>query len=55
MTLAALIAAYHEPDEPGGGLRATLPLTGATWDVNDETGQVTPDERAAERARNCRL
>jgi hypothetical protein len=32
-----------------------LPLTGATWTVNDETGQVTPDERAAERARTCRL
>ena len=30
MTLAALIAAYHESDEPGGGLRATLPLTGRT-------------------------
>lgn len=30
MTLAALIAAYHEADEPGGGLRATLPLAGRT-------------------------
>jgi hypothetical protein len=30
MTLAALIAAYHESDEPGGGLRATLPLAGRT-------------------------
>ncbi len=30
MTLAALIAAYHELDEPGGGLRATLPLAGRT-------------------------
>jgi hypothetical protein len=28
--LAALIAAYHEADEPGGGLRATLPLAGRT-------------------------
>jgi hypothetical protein len=28
LTLAALIAAYHESDEPGGGLRATLPLAG---------------------------
>lgn len=32
-----------------------LPLTGATWTVNDETGEVTPDERAAERARTCRF
>jgi hypothetical protein len=30
LTLAALIAAYHEADEPGGGLRATLPLAGRT-------------------------
>ena len=30
MTLAALIAAYHEVDDPGGGLRATLPLAGRT-------------------------
>lgn len=30
MTLAALIAAYHEADEPGGELRATLPLAGRT-------------------------
>lgn len=30
MTLAALIAAYHESDEPEGGLRATLPLAGRT-------------------------
>ena len=30
MPLAALIAAYHESDEPGGGLRATLPLAGGT-------------------------
>jgi len=30
MTLAALIAAYHEADEPGGRLRATLPLAGRT-------------------------
>lgn len=29
-TLAALIAAYHEADEPGGGLRATLSLAGRT-------------------------
>ena len=28
MTLAALIAAYHESDEPGGGLRATVQLAG---------------------------
>jgi hypothetical protein len=28
LSLAALIAAYHEADEPGGGLRATLPLAG---------------------------
>jgi hypothetical protein len=28
--LAALIAAYHESDEPGGRLRATLPLAGRT-------------------------
>lgn len=33
----------------------TLPLSRATWRVNDETGAVTPDERAAERARNCRF
>jgi hypothetical protein len=32
-----------------------LPLTGATWNVDDNTGAVTPDERAADRARNCRL
>ena len=32
-----------------------LPLTGASWKVDDETGAVTPDERAAERARTCRL
>ena len=32
-----------------------LPLTGATWKVDDTTGEVTPDERAAERARTCRL
>lgn len=32
-----------------------LPLTGASWTVNDDTGAVTPDERAAERARTCRL
>jgi hypothetical protein len=32
-----------------------LPLTGATWTVNDESGAVTPDERAAERARTCRI
>jgi len=31
-----------------------LPLTGATWRVNDDTGTVTPDERAAERVRTCR-
>lgn len=30
MTLAALICAYHESDEPGGPLRATLPLAGRT-------------------------
>lgn len=30
MALAALIAAYHEADEAGGGLRATLPLAGRT-------------------------
>jgi hypothetical protein len=28
--LAALICAYHEADEPGGALRATLPLAGRT-------------------------
>ena len=32
-----------------------LPLTGSTWKVDDETGAVTPDERAAERARTCRV
>lgn len=32
-----------------------LPITGATWKVDDESGAVTPDERAAERARTCRL
>ena len=32
-----------------------LPLTGTSWKVDDETGAVTPDERAAERARTCRL
>jgi hypothetical protein len=30
LTLAALIAAYHEADDPGGGLRATLPIAGRT-------------------------
>lgn len=30
MTLAALIAAYHEADDAGGGLRATLPVAGRT-------------------------
>lgn len=30
MTLAALICAYQESDEPGDGLRATLPLAGRT-------------------------
>lgn len=30
MTLAALIAAYHEADDSGGGLRATLPVAGRT-------------------------
>jgi hypothetical protein len=30
VTLAALISAYHEADEPGGALRATLPLAGRT-------------------------
>jgi len=30
VTLAALIAAYHEAEEPGGGLRATLSLAGRT-------------------------
>ena len=30
MTLAALIAAYHEADDNGGGLRATLPIAGRT-------------------------
>jgi hypothetical protein len=30
LSLAALIAAYHEADEPGGGLRAMLPLAGRT-------------------------
>jgi hypothetical protein len=30
VTLAALIAAYHEADDAGGGLRATLPIAGRT-------------------------
>ena len=30
MTLAALIAAYHEADDAGGGLRATLQVAGRT-------------------------
>lgn len=30
MTLVALIAAYHEADDAGGGLRATLPIAGRT-------------------------
>ncbi|HEU0135288.1 MAG TPA: hypothetical protein VFR28_10730, partial [Allosphingosinicella sp.] len=30
MTLAAVIAAYHEADDAGGGLRATLPIAGRT-------------------------
>jgi hypothetical protein len=30
VTLAALIAAYHEADDNGGGLRATLPIAGRT-------------------------
>ncbi|MGE3270934.1 MAG: hypothetical protein AB7P40_19430 [Chloroflexota bacterium] len=32
-----------------------LPISGATWTVNDDSGEVTPDEKAAERARNCRF
>jgi hypothetical protein len=32
-----------------------LPISGSTWKVDDESGAVTPDERAAERARNCRI
>jgi hypothetical protein len=32
-----------------------LPLSGATWNVDDNTGAVTPDERAADRAKSCRL
>jgi hypothetical protein len=32
-----------------------LPLSGATWRVNDGTGAVTPDQQAADRARLCRL
>jgi hypothetical protein len=35
--------------------RVRLPLSGATWTVDDTTGAVTADERAADRARNCRL
>ncbi|MFN8635900.1 MAG: hypothetical protein U0893_18780 [Chloroflexota bacterium] len=31
-----------------------LPITGATWKVNDATGEVTPDDRATERMKNCR-
>jgi hypothetical protein len=31
-----------------------LPLSGATWKVDDASGGVTPDERAAERVRTCR-
>jgi hypothetical protein len=31
-----------------------LPLSGATWKVDDASGAVTPDERAAERVRTCR-
>ena len=34
--------------------KVRLPLTGATWSVDDVTGAVTPDERAAERIRTCR-
>jgi hypothetical protein len=30
VTLAALISAYHEADDAGGGLRATLPIAGRT-------------------------
>ncbi|MCC6177879.1 MAG: zinc ribbon domain-containing protein [Chloroflexi bacterium] len=33
----------------------TLRITQATWRVDDATGTVTPDERAAERQKNCRL
>ena len=40
-------------DAPAWNVR--LPITGATWKVDDETGAVTPDERAAERARTCRV
>lgn len=32
-----------------------LPLSGASWKVDDNNGNVTADERAAERARLCRL
>jgi len=34
--------------------KVRLPLTGATWSVDDVTGAVTPDERATERIRTCR-
>ena len=40
-------------DPPNWSVR--LPLTGSTWTVNDDTGAVTADERAAERARTCRI
>jgi hypothetical protein len=32
-----------------------LPLSGATWRVDDNTGEITTDDRAAERQRLCRL
>ena len=32
-----------------------LPITGSTWKVDDASGAVTPDERAAERVRTCRV
>ena len=31
-----------------------LPLSGATWSVDDATGAVTADDRATQRARTCR-
>jgi hypothetical protein len=34
--------------------KVKLPVSGATWSVDDATGAVTPDERAAERIRTCR-
>lgn len=40
-------------EPPAWSVRLTV--LGGTWKVDDESGAVTPDERAAERTRTCRV